>query len=320
VTPKGGEELDPDVRRFVREMGARWARFPDFATAPAPVARRIAEEVRASWARGGPAMAATVERIVSFGGADVRIRVHDPGPDGAKPALVYLHGGGWTLFSLDTHDRLMREYAARAGVVVVGVEYALSPEAKFPVALRQVCAVVRWLGANATTVGVDRERVALGGDSAGANLTAAACLTLRDEGAGRLVRAMVLNYGVFDRHPSREARERFGGPGFMLGADEMDGLWRNYLRDERDADDPLACPIHARLAGLPPAFLVIPECDLLAEQSLRMADGLRVAGVRTEAKLYRGASHSFLEAVSIAAVAGRALDETAAWLRRELCP
>jgi acetyl esterase len=104
----------------------------------------------------------------------------------------------------------------------------------------------------------------------------------------------------------------------MLGADEMDGFWRNYLRDEREADDPLASPINADLAGLPPAFLVIPECDLLTEQSLRMADRLRAAGVRTEANLYRGASHSFLEAVSIAAVAGRALDDTAAWLRREL--
>jgi acetyl esterase len=311
-------ELDPEVRRFVREMEAGWARHPGFATAPPAEARRIAEVVRAPWARGGPAMAATVERMVPVAGADVRIRIHHPGPASAKPALVYLHGGGWTIFSLDTHDRLMREYAARAGVAVVGVDYALSPEAKFPVALRQISAVVRWLQAHAATIGVDPDRIALGGDSAGANLTTASCLALRDEGDGGLVRAMVLNYGVFDRHCSGEARRRFGGPGFMLGADEMDGFWRNYLRDEREADDPLASPINADLAGLAPAFLVIPECDLLTEQSLRMADRLRAAGVRTEANLYRGASHSFLEAVSIAAVAGRALDDTAAWLRREL--
>lgn len=312
------EELDPEIRRFVREMEAGWARHPGFATAPRAEARRIAEVVRAPWARGGPAMAATIERVVPVPGADVRIRIHDPGPAGTKPAFVYLHGGGWTIFSLDTHDRLMREYAGRAGVVVVGVEYALSPEAKFPVALRQVLAVVRWLEAHAATIGVDPGRIALGGDSAGANLATASCLALRDEGDGGLVRAMVLNYGVFDQRCSDEAQRRFGGPGFMLGADEMDGFWRNYLRDQRDADDPLACPINADLAGLPSTFMVIPECDLLTEQSLRMADRLLAFGVRTEAKLYRGASHSFLEAVSIAAIAGRALDDTAAWLRREL--
>lgn len=314
-----GDELDTEVRRFVREMGEAWARHTHFATAPPAEVRRIAEEVRAPWARGGPAMAATFERMVPLPGADVRIRVHDPAPASTKPALAYLHGGGWTIFSVDTHDRLMREYAARAGVAVVGVDYALSPESKFPVALRQVCAAVRWVKANAAAIAIDPDRVALGGDSAGANLTTAACLALRDDGDGRLVRAMVLNYGVFERHSSDEARRRFGGPGFMLGADEMDGFWRNYLRDQQDAEDPLACPIHADLTGLPPALLVIPECDLLTEQSLRMAERLRAAGVRTEAKLYHGASHSFLEAVSIAAVAGRALDDTAAWLRRELC-
>lgn len=312
------EELDPEIRRFVREMEAEWARHPGFAAAQPAEARRIAEVVRAPWARGGPAMAGTVDRVVPVAGADVRIRIHDPGPAGTKPAFVYLHGGGWTIFSLDTHDRLMREYAGRAGVAVVGVDYALSPEAKFPVALRQVSAVVRWLEAHAATIGVDPGRIALGGDSAGANLALASCLALRDEGDGGIVRAMVLNYGVFDHRCSGEARRRFGGPGFMLGADEMDGFWRNYLRDQRDADDPLACPINADLAGLPSTFMVIPECDLLTEQSLRMADRLLAAGVRTDAKLYRGASHSFLEAVAIAAIAGRALDDTAAWLRREL--
>ena len=314
-----GGELDPDIRRFVREVSAGWARFPELAAAPPSVARRIAEEVRAPWTRGGPRMAATVERTVPFGATGVRVRVHDPGPEGPKPALVYLHGGGWTLFSLDTHDRLMREYAARAGVVVVGVDYALSPEARFPAALEQVCAVARWLRAEGAGIGIDPARIAMGGDSAGANLTTAACLELREEGDGHLVRAIVLNYGVFDRRCSEDSRRRFGGDGYMLAGEEMDAFWRNYTRDERDADNPLVCPIKADLASLPPVFMVIPECDLLTEQNLRMADRFRAAGVPTEARVYRGATHSFLEAVSIAALANRALDDTAAWLRRELC-
>jgi acetyl esterase len=317
-TSRAGEDLDPDIRRFVREMGAAWARHPDLASVPVAEARRVAEVVRAPWTLGGPRMATVTEQRLPAGSGQVRVRYYDPGPAGPKPALVYLHGGGWTIFSLDTHDRVMRELAARAGVAVVGVDYALSPEAKYPVALDQVCAVVRHLAASGAAFDIDTARIAIGGDSAGANLAIAACLKLRNDGATMLPAAMVLNYGVFDCVSSPEATARFGGAGYMLGADEMEQFWRNYLRDERDAADPLVCPISADLAGLPPARLVVPECDLLAEQSLRMGERLRDAGVAVELALYEGATHSFLEAVSVAPLADRALADTARWLRAAL--
>jgi acetyl esterase len=285
--------LDPDIRRFVEEMTAAWARHPDLGSVSFPEARRIAEEVRAPWRRGGPTVASTETTI-----AGVRVRLYG----WSEPVLIYLHGGGWTLFSIDTHDRLMREYAARAGVTVIGVDYALAPEAKYPVALEQVVAVAQSVAQSATAI-------AIGGDSAGANLAIAACM--RQPG---LFRAMVLNYGVFDRHSSKEARERLGGPGNMVTAEEMDGFWRNYLRDERDADDPFVCPLRGDLRGLPPALIVVPEYDLLAEQSVQLAD--RLPG--SELRIYRGAVHSFLEAVSIAPLADRALEESASWLRANL--
>jgi acetyl esterase len=263
--------------------------------------------VRAPWARGGPQMASITEQTV----AGVRVRWYDPGPPVEKPVLIYLHGGGWTLFSLDTHDRVMREYAARAGVMVVGIDYALSPEAKYPVALEQVVAVARFLGEH-------NARMAIGGDSAGANLALSACIRLRDEGHARLIRAMVLNYGVFERRSSAEARDRFGGAGNMLTSEEMESFWRNYLRDDRDADDPLVSPLRADLRGLPRTFLVVPELDLLTEQSLQLADRLAAAGVSVDLEIYRGAVHSFLEAVSIAPIADRAFDDTATWLRGSL--
>jgi acetyl esterase/lipase len=282
-------------------MTAAWARYPDLAAVSPVEARRIAEEVRRPWARGGPAVPATEITI-----AGVRARSYAPLPYAAKPALIYLHGGGWTLFSLDTHDRLMREYAARAGVIVIGVDYALSPEAKFPVALEQVVAVAQSVGQGTA--------IAIGGDSAGANLAIAACIRLRDEGQSHLIRAMLLNYGVFDRHSSEEARKRFGGAGNMLTAEEMEGFWRNYLRDERDADDRLVCPLRGDLRGLPRALLVVPEFDLLTEQSLKLATRLQAA----ELKFYRGAVHSFLEAVSISSLADRALTDASTWLRASL--
>ena len=315
--PLKGEDLDPDIRRFVREMGRGWAEHPGFATAPPHEARRIAEQVRAPWTRGGPRVDSTEHCVVAPRG-DVRIRCYGADSRGPKPALVYLHGGGWTLFSLETHDRLMREYAARAGVVVVGVDYALSPESKYPEALDQVFAVTRFLRLHGGELGIDPLRMALGGDSAGANLATAASLRLRDEGDESLVRGMVLNYGVFDRWSSPDAHLRFGGEGYMLSSAEMEVFWANYLRDEHDLNDPLVCPINADLRRLPPALLVVPVCDLLAEQSVRMAARLREAGVRTALRLYEGASHSFLEAVSIARLADRAFSETADWLRETL--
>jgi acetyl esterase len=303
--------LDTNIQRFVSEMRAGWAQHPDLRTVPPAEARRIAEMVRAPWTRGGPRVASVTEFVVPTPAGPVRVRCYDPGSDVTKPVLVYLHGGGWTLFSLDTHDRVMREYAARAGVAVIGVDYALSPEAKYPIALEQILAVARFLGQRGA-------KLAIGGDSAGANLAVAACIRLRDEGYPQLIRAMVLNYGVFARRSSPEAQRHFGGPGSMLTSEEMDSFWHNYLRDECDAEDPLVCPLRADLHGLPRALLVVPECDLLTEQSIELADRLEAAAVPVDLNIYSGATHSFLEAVSIAPLADRAFAETAAWLRASL--
>lgn len=232
--------------------------------------------------------------------------------------MVYLHGGGWTLFSIDTHDRLMREYAARADIVVIGVDYSLSPESKFPRALHESVDVVRWLRQHAQDIDIDAARIAIGGDSAGANLSLATCLSLRDTGDDDAVRAMVLNYGAFDRSISDLAASRLGAPGAMLEAAEMEQFWLNYLRDATDIDNPLACPLRADVSGLPPAFLAIAELDVLAEQSVALTAKLRAAGVPAHSAIYSGASHSFLEAVSIAAVSDRALAETSQWLRDQL--
>lgn len=142
--PAGGD-LDPEIREFVRRMSERWRQHPPMSEASLSDQRAIAEKVREVWTRGGPEMARTTEIQVPCGEGSVRIRVLDPQGEGPKPALVYLHGGGWTIFSIDTHDRLMREYAGRAGIAVVAVDYSLSPEVRFPRAIDETLAVVRWL-------------------------------------------------------------------------------------------------------------------------------------------------------------------------------
>ena len=280
-------------------MTAAWAKY-DLAAATPAEARLIAERVRSPWRKGGPQVASIRDDRIG----DVRVRIYDPAPNAKKPTLVYLHGGGWVVFSIDTHDRLMREYAARAGVRVVGVDYALAPEAKYPVALEQVVSVIRDLG-----------EVMVGGDSAGGNLALASALRLRDAGEN-LVRGILLNYAVLDRDSSSVARATLGAAGNMLTADEMDEYWGKYLDDATRAAEPYASPLRADLRGLPRTLLIVPKFDLLAEQSIALADKMRAAGGDVRLKIYP-AIHSFLEAMSISSLAREALDDSARWLRGE---
>ncbi len=317
VASANGADLDPDVRRFIRGMAESVARFPQFESAPFPQMRRWAEEARAPWTQGGPSMIEVQNLEAPTRHGLVRLRIHRP-TKGELPGLVYLHGGGWTLFSIDTHDRVMREYASRAGCCVIGVDYALSPEHKFPVALEQVVDVVRWLAEEGSALGIDARRLAIGGDSAGANLSVSAALVLHELRSTPLLRGLLLNYGAFTTRCSAEACARYGGPEYMLGCEEMSQYWRNYLRTDADAQNPLACPLLAKLRGLPPAFLASAECDILGEQSVQMAARLRAAGVPAQSIVYPGASHSFLEAMSIADVSNRALKEASEWLGKAL--
>jgi acetyl esterase len=311
--------LDPEVRQFVERCSKDYARHGAFDALPLSEARRVAEEVRAPWRRGGPAMRAIRELQVPAGEGSVRVRVYDPGGGsaGPRPVLIYMHGGGWMIFSLDTHDRLMREYAARSGLVVIGVDYSLSPEAKFPTALDEVVCVARWvLRGEAAAYRVDAGRVVLGGDSAGGNLALAAALTLRDGGGQQPnLAGVLLNYAALEPGCSDEAERRYGGAGFMLTRAELNVFWSNYLRTPADARDPRASVATARLAGLPPVLLAIAECDVLAEQNLTLAGRLAEAGVPVTTRVYRGATHSFLEAMSVSQLAQRALQESADWLR-----
>ncbi|MGV3480090.1 MAG: alpha/beta hydrolase [Sphingobium sp.] len=305
------DDLDPDIRRFQRDVAAAYGRYPDFDRLPLTERRRIAEDVRAPWAAGGPVMASTEERRVGPHG--VRIRIHRPKDRGDMPILVYIHGGGWTMFSLDTHDRLMREYAARAGVAVVGVDYSLSPEAKFPVALDEIVSAIRWLRAEGAALGLDASRIAIAGDSVGGNMTITANLRLRAAGEPVLA-AMLVNYGALDSRPVHPSYRRYDGPDYNLTTAEMAVFWANYARDAGDLDDPFACPMRADPAGLPPAFIAIAECDVLADENRIMAARLAEAGSAVTLRIYPGATHSFLEAVSIAPLADRALAEASAWL------
>jgi acetyl esterase len=311
--------LDPEVRHFLDELRAGWAAHPPFASLSYPEQRRVADAVRARWNEGGPEMVRTVERKLDPGAGLLRIRLHVPeGVSTPAPTLVYLHGGGFTLFSIDSHDRLMREYAQAAGVAVLGVDYPLAPEHKYPIALDRVEALLLWLKANGVELGIDATRLALGGDSAGANMSFGIVQRLLARGERDLVRAILANYGGYDSEISDEAEERFGGPDAIMSRAEAYEYYANYLNGDDQIDDPHVYALKGDLTGFPPVFLVTPACDILTEHGIAMDAHLRSFGVDTRSKVYPGAIHGFLEAMSVSAVAREALADGAAFVCEQI--
>lgn len=310
---------DPQIRRFLDELTAAASAYPDPATVPIAEARRHAGMVRARWARGGPAMARTADVVASTRHGDTRLRIHYPEPEAhpGVPALIYLHGGGWTLFGLESHDRIMREYAAATGVAVIGVEYPLAPEHRFPLPLEACVDAVRWLARHAHRLGIDGGRLAIGGDSAGANLALAACLMLRDTGTP-LLRAGLLLYGAYDASLEGRSHAEYGDGRYLLSASRMRWFWSNYLAEDRDRGHPYAAPLQADLRDLPPLHLTVAELDILRDENLALAEKARSAGSPAEAIVYPGTIHAFVEACAIAGVARKAVADGAAFLRRHL--
>lgn len=317
----GDPRLDPEMAEFNAMMERRAAASPPIRrTLPFDEPRALPEALNLPLAEGGPAMAESTDHWLPVRGRRLLCRLHRPpvaGRDGAAPlpVLIYLHGGGWVWNSIDTHDRLMREYAAAAGCAVLGPDYALSPEAAFPQAVEECGAVLRRVAEQGAGWGLDPGRIVLGGDSAGANLAAGAVLMLRDRGALPPLRGLLLNYGVFDSRLDTPSYGEFA-TGHGLTRERMEFYWRCYAPREADRAHPWAAPLRAGdLSGLPPCLLHIAELDLLASENHAMADRLRAEGVPVDRAVFPGTVHGFLRAVGHVGAARRAVEAAGAWLR-----
>ena len=227
--------------------------------------------------------------------------------------LIYLHGGGWVVGNLDTHDKIMRLLALRSGAAVIGVDYGLAPQTKFPAAIDECLAAVTHVREHAAGWGIDPERIALGGDSAGANLSVAAALSLRDTHP-ELLRMLLLVYGVFGLRDSPSQR-LFGERADGLSNKDMDYYYDCYLRGPEDCHDDRFNVLGADLRGLPPAFIAAAGMDPLLDDSVAMHELMGEAGVESTLAIYDGVLHGFLHYSRMLDRSNEAIDDAAEAIR-----
>lgn len=287
--------MDPQVQALfdMMEAQAAAAGAPPMWELPADVARANAETGFAAFNAGAPELASVVDTTIPGPAGQIPVKILTPKGEGPFPLLVYLHGGGWVIGSPATHEKLCAELADGAGVVVVSVDYRLAPEHPAPAALEDCVAAIRWSVENAPTINADPSRFAIGGDSAGANLAAAAALQLRDS-AGPQASLLLLIYGCYDLAFETQSCVE-NGEGKILTLQSMHWFRQHYLSNGADLRDPLISPIHANLGGLPPAHLIVGSLDPLLDDSRLFASKLEAADVPTRLSVYEDMPHVFLQ-------------------------
>jgi acetyl esterase len=304
-----GCTLDPHVQ-LVR-AAARRAGMPGLCEPTVEAGRRrYAREALA--ARPAPLAVGRVADL-QVDGADgpLRARWYVPA-GGSDRLLVYFHGGGFVVGDLDTHDEPCRWLCREARTQVLSVAYRLAPEHPFPAAVEDAVAAVGWALANATGLGADPARVAVGGDSAGGNLATVATRLLA--GAGARLAGQLLIYPAVDTRAKRPSHALFGDGGFFLTTRDRGAFSRHYLRGTTvSLDDPRLAPLRApSLAGMPPALVVTAGFDILRDDGEAYAKALRRAGTRAETLRFPSLVHGFLHMTHVSPGAARALRAVAA--------
>ena len=259
------------------------------------------------------------DKVVSYEGVNVPVRVYHPHAaqsQAALPGLVYLHGGGWTVGDLDTHDVLCRSLCLQADIVVVSVDYRMGPEHKFPAAYDDTVAAFNWTVAHAASLGIDASRIAIGGDSAGGNLSAAACLGLRGQAVQPAFQLLIYPATIMWQDT---ASYHANGKGYMLTQESIAYYTENYLRNREDAKDWRASPQLAEShAGLAPAFVMTAGFDPLRDEGLMYANALSKAGVSAQYICFERQIHGFITMGRVMQEANTAVSLCAAVLRANL--
>jgi acetyl esterase len=311
--------LDPESQRLIDLMAA--ANRPAWNTLSPQAARELYLSLRP--AGQGPipdGITVANRKIAGKDGNSVPVRLYRPdrlSPDAKLPALLYAHGGGWVFGNLDSHDVLCAQLAIEAGIAVMAVDYRLAPEARFPAAFDDVVSGLQWLVANGASVGVDPNKLAIGGDSAGGNLAAAVSIWARDN-KGPKLRMQLLAYPVTDIVARAESYRLFAD-GYGLNAATMEWFMDHYAPDKKSRDDWRVSPLKAKsLAGLPPALVVTAGYDPLRDEGRAYAWRLQQEGTVADLVEFGGMLHGFLSSPMLLHGARRGTTLCAAALREAL--
>lgn len=314
----GAPELEERTARIVRL--ADWMGAMDFEALD-PASAREQMEVSSRLMAPPPRGMRRVENLEAGGAAGpIAVRLYEPhSAPREPPVLVYFHGGGWVVGSLDTHDGLCRVLADEAGLAVLSVDYRLAPEHPFPAAVDDAMCAYEWVLDNARRLGVDGARVAVGGDSAGGTLSAVVAQQARSRRLA-MPRFQLLIYPATDLR-RLTASNRTLAEGYLLTGSLMDWFLGHYLADAADKTDPRASPLLADdLGGLPEAYVVTAGFDPLRDEGRAYADRLRQAGVRTRYVCQAGLVHGFANMTYGIPAARRAVSDAAGALARGISP
>jgi acetyl esterase len=297
--------IDPALHAFLLSP---LANHPPHSQLGAEGLRALLREYPAPRLR--PPVHAVRDLTLKGAGGPLTVRLYTPSAAENLPLIVYFHGGGFTICTLDMYDDLCRTLANDSGCAVASVDYRLAPETPFPGAAEDCYFALKTLAAQGKDLGIDATRLAVAGDSAGANLAAVTALMARDRG-GPGVRYQALIYPCVDPACASASQEEFA-TGYMLTREAMLWYWAQYLKAPADAHNPLAAPGLADLRGLPPATLITAEFDPLRDEGEDYASRLQAAGVAVLGRRYLGMIHGFVSMPYLTPMANRALADVAA--------
>lgn len=302
--------VNPKIQFFLEQMNTMPVSFDQIT----PEAMRNSENSALMALQKEP-VEKVEDRPIPLDGRDIPIRIYTPAGNAPFPALVFYHGGGWVLGSIESHDAICRELANLASCVVVSVEYRLAPEHKFPAAVEDAYESLEWIVDHAAELGIDADRIAVGGDSAGGNLATVTCLIAKERSGPRLVHQLLLypSTGPAAGTPSMSENAQ----GYLLTQDMMGWFQSHYLNGPEDRNHPYLSPILSdELEGLPPATILTAQYDPLRDVGAAYAQKLQAHGVEVYYKNYEDLIHGFANFSSFVPEARLAVAEGAQELKK----
>lgn len=306
--------LDPQAQALLDQIAA--APGPKLHSLEPADARRLTAGMFKVPPERAEKVARVEDRTIPGPAGEIPIRVYTPEGAGPFPVLVFFHGGGWVICNLDTHDGICRALTNKARCVTVSIDYRLAPEHKFPAGVEDCFAATKWVAAHAKELNADANRLAVGGDSAGGNLSAVISQLARD-GGGPKIAFQLLIYPATEAELDTYSHKTFTN--YFLTKDDVIYFWKHYLRSAADRKDPRVAPALAKsFKALPPALIITAEFDPLRDEGEAYGETLRKAGVPVTVTRYEGMIHGFVSMYEVLDKGKLAIEESAEALRKAL--